>query len=259
MSNIDLRHCDCFDGLKDVRDESIDMILTDMPYGVLNKKNPHAGWDKEMPLPLLWEHFCRVIKPNGAIVLFGQGIFSAKLILSNERLFRYSLVWDKKLITGFLNANRMPLRRHEDILVFYKSLPTYNPQMVRCEPHRRNHSRGNLLRQQTNRCYGDFVAIQTTITDEKYPTSIISIAKNHINGKAYHPTEKPVELLRWLIRTYTNEGETILDPFMGSGSTGVACKKEHRKFVGMEIEQKFYDIAKMRVSSEYEQLKLEFQ
>ena len=254
--NITLLRGDCLEILPTIADCSCDMALVDLPYGCLNKGNKHAAWDKELPLDSLWEQWKRIVKPNGAIVLFGQGMFSAKLMMSQPKMYRYSLVWDKVLKNGFLNANRMPLKQHEDILVFYQKMPVYNPQMIKCEPHKRNHSRGDL-KAQRNRCYGNFVATPTIITDEKYPTSILSIAKSHINGKSYHPTEKPVALLEYLIRTYTNEGDCVLDCTMGSGSTMVACANTSRRGIGIELMQEYYDIAVKRVKDAQAQLKLE--
>ena len=197
---------DCLDIMPSIPDKSIDAIICDPPYAVLNKSNASAKWDNIIPFEPMWAQLERIIKDNGAIVLFGQGLFTAKLILSNSKHYRYSLVWDKKLKSGFLNAKRAPLRQHEDICVFYRKQPIYNPQMVKCEPHRRNHSKGNMEKPTQNRCYGSFVETPTIISDEKYPTSIVSIAKEHITGKSYHPTQKPVGLMSWLIRTYTDVG-----------------------------------------------------
>lgn len=257
IGDIELYNGDCLEILPTIADCSCDMALVDLPYGVLNKKNRHAQWDKELPLDALWEQWKRIVKPNGAIVLFGQGLFSAKLMMSEPKMYRYSLVWDKVLKNGFLNANRMPLKQHEDVLVFYRSMPTYNPQMIKCEPHKRNHSKGNLQTQK-NRCYGHFVATPTIVSDEKYPTSIVSIPKQHINGKSYHPTEKPVALLEYLIKTYTNEGDFVLDCTMGSGSTMVACANTNRRGIGIELMQEYYDIAVKRVNDAQAQLKMEF-
>jgi len=168
--------------------------------GVLNKGNSSAKWDSVIPFDRLWENYERVIKDNGIVVLFGQGMFTADLLMSNKKLWRYNLVWDKVAKTGFLNSKRMQLRQHEDICIFYKSLPTYNPQMVKCEPHKRNHSKGNMLNPQKNSCYGSFVETPTIVSDEKFPTSIISIPKEHETGKFHHPTQKPVLLLEYLIK-----------------------------------------------------------
>lgn len=251
-NDIALYNGDCIEvmsaGGGEIPDKSIDMILCDLPYGVLNKSNPGAKWDCVIPFEKLWEQYKRVIKDNGAIVLFGSGMFTADLMESQRKLWRYNLIWDKVLKTGFLNANRMPLRQHEDICVFYKKLPTYNPQMVKCEPHQRNHGKGSCGKQ-TNNCYGEYTVLPTVISDEKYPTSIISIPKQHDREGDLHPTQKPIELLEWLIRTYTNVGETVLDSCMGSGSTGVACVNTNRKFIGIELDEKYFKIAKERIFS----------
>lgn len=247
---------DCLDVMQDIPNKSIDAIICDLPYQVLNKSNPNAKWDKIIPFEPLWKQYERIIKDNGAIILFAQGMFTAQLMMSNPKLWRYNLVWDKVLKTGFLNANRMPLRQHEDICVFYKLLPIYNPQMKKVPPHKRNHSKGNMATPTQNRCYGKFVETPTIISDEKFPTSIISIPKQHIKGKSYHPTEKPIELLQYLIRTYTNENDVILDNTMGSGSTIVACIKEKRQWIGIEKDEKYFEIAKQRIQEEQSQLTL---
>ena len=250
---IDLIQGDCLEKMQDIKDKSIDMILCDLPYEVLNKGNKHAQWDKMLPLDELWKQYERIIKDNGAIVLFCQGMFTAKLMMSNEKLWRYNLIWDKVAPTGFLNANRMPLRCHEDISVFYKSLPTYNPQMQKCEPHKRNHSKGNLCTPHKNNCYGSIVETPTIISDEKFPKSIITISKEHCNGKFFHPTQKPIALLEYLIKTYTNEKEMVLDNTMGSGSTMVACVNTDRYGIGIELDKNYYEIAKQRVKDAIEE------
>lgn len=173
-------------------------------------------------------------------------------MMSNPKLWRYNLVWDKKnRSTGFLNANRCPLRVHEDIAVFYKSQPTYNPQF---EYGRVNHKR-KVTSGGKNRCYGSFTLTPTKITDEKYPTSIIRMDKEH-DGNYYHPTQKPVNLIRWLVRTFTNEGELVLDNCIGSGTTAVACIKEKRHFLGFEIQKEYFDIARERIRLEQANLTL---
>ena len=247
---------DCLVGMKSIPDKSIDCIICDLPYGVLNRQNKSAQWDNIIPFEPLWEQYERVIKDNGAIVLFAQGMFTAQLMMSNPILWRYNLVWDKVQKNGFLNANKMPLRQHEDICVFYKNLPTYNPQMTKCEPHKRNHSKGNMSKPHKNSCYGNFIEVPTIIADEKYPTSIISISKDHKVGNFFHPTQKPVALLEYLIRTYTNEGDLVLDNCMGSGTTAVACIKEKRHFIGYEITKEYFDIAQERIKQEQSQLTL---
>lgn len=246
MDNIRLIQGDCLDVMKIIPNNSIDMVLCDLPYEVLNKDNKYAQWDKIIPFDRLWEQYERIIKDNGAIVLFGQGMFSAKLMLSNEKLWRYNLIWGKGgRCSGFLNAKRMPLRAHEDILVFYKHLPTYNPQMIKCEPHQRNHSRGKQEHKQTNRCYGEFGKAEDFISDYKYPKSILNFQRPH---PQVHPTQKPVQLLAYLIKTYTNEGELVLDNCMGSGSTMVACIETNRGGIGIELDNGYFKIAQNRVN-----------
>ncbi len=247
-----LHNADCLEAMKSVPDGSVDMILCDPPYEVLNRGNEHAQWDNIIPFEPLWEQYGRIIKPDGAIVLFGQGMFTARLMLSNQDMWRYNLIWDKKRGGGFLNASRMPLRYHEDIIVFYKSMPTYNPQMEEPDGRGANHSRGYGIHKATNRCYGKMSGtdLQQKQNEMKYPRSIIAIPKEH-DGNQVHPTQKPVALMEYLIRTYTNEGDTILDNCMGSGTTGVACANTGRRFIGMELDKYYYDIAKRRISDAY--------
>ena len=237
----------CLTGMERIPDNTVDCVICDLPYGVLNKGNKEAKWDAQIPLGPLWEQYERICKKNAAIILFGQGMFTAKLMMSNPKMWRYNLVWDKNSPTGFLNANRMPLRSHEDICVFYKKLPVYHPQKEKCGIGNRNHSRGNIEQPKTNRCYGKFKEYPSVISDEKYPKSIIHIPKEHSTGKFYHPTQKPVSLLKYLIKTYTNEGDTVLDNCMGSGSTGVACVSTLRNFIGFEKEKKYFDISFKRL------------
>lgn len=249
MNSYTIKQGDCLELMKDIPDKSIDMILCDLPYGATHNK-----WDSVIPTDKLWEQYNRVIKDNGAIVLFAQGLFTHKLVASNMKHFRYSLIWDKVRTTGFLNANRMPLRRHEDILVFYKSLPTYNPQMT--EGGEPSHSRGTKWKdkgkaQDKGLTYGkyDHMDYSTSFDrTQKYPTSIIRVS--NIVQKNLHPTQKPLELCEWLVKTYTNENELVLDNCMGSGSTGVACIKTNRNFIGFELDDKYFNIAKERLEKE---------
>ena len=231
---------DCLELMKDIPDKSVDMILCDLPYGVTQNK-----WDSVIDLEKLWVQYERIIKDNGVIVLTAQDKFSAKLMISNEKIHKYNLIWDKQLTSGFLNANRMPLRVHEDILVFYKKLPTYNPQKVKGKP---NHSKGSMKTDENNN-YGKYGKIDNKdiLGDMKHPKSIISFQKPH-PSKALHPTEKPVGLMEWLIETFTNENELVLDNCMGSGTTGVACKNLNRDFIGMELDEEYFDIATKRIN-----------
>lgn len=241
---IDLKCGDCLELMKDIEDKSIDMILCDLPYGVTNNKK-----DIVIPFDKLWQAYERIIKDNGAIVLFAQGAFYVDLVNSNRKLFRYDLIWNKVLTSGFLNAKRMPLRQHEQIAIFYKKLPTYNPQMSVGNPL---HGKGTAYKTKEikNQNYGKFYATDDLRagSTEKYPTSILTFKKVH-PSVAKHPTEKSVDLLKYLIKTYTNEGDLVLDNCMGSGSTGVACKELNRSFIGYELDKNYYEIAKKRIDN----------
>lgn len=191
----------------------------------------------------------RIIKDNGCIALFGQGLFYVDLVNSNRKLFRYDLVWDKVLTTGFLNAKKMPLRQHEQIAIFYKKLPTYNPQFTEGQPL---HSKGSayMSKELKNENYRKFHATDDVRkgSTEKYPTSILRFAKPH-PSIAKHRTEKSIECLEWLIKTYTKEGNTVLDNCMGAGSCGIACKNTKRRFTGIEKDQRYFSIAEQRIDS----------
>lgn len=238
MEHVKLLQGDCLELLQQIPDGSVDMILCDPPY-----KQTRNKWDKPLDLDALWRQYRRVIKENGAIVLFADGIFLADLMNSCRRLWRYNLVWDKQLTTGFLNANRQPLRRHEYICVFYKKQPVYNPQKVK---GKKNHSKKTTG---TDKCYGRYNVVDNSekLGDMKHPTSIVTFAKPH-PSVAVHETQKPVPLLEWLVRTYTNEGDTVLDNCMGSGSTGVACVNTGRHFIGMEIGAEHFETATNRIT-----------
>lgn len=215
--------------MREIADESIDMIFCDLPYGVTKNK-----WDSVIPPELLWAQYKRIIKPNGAILLFGQDKFTAKMMLSNEKLHRYNIIWRKVLKSGFLNANRMPLREHEDIMVFYKSQPVYNPQMVKGQ---KNHSKGKAKCENAedilnNRVYGAYKVVETT-GDMKHPSSIWEFPKSH-PSVAISSTEKPIELCRYAIRTFTNPGAVVLDNCCGCGSIPIAAKLEGRHYIGMD-------------------------
>ena len=245
MSKLNLFQGDCLVEMKKIPTNSIDMILCDLPYELTN--NPK---DIAIDFNLLWEQYNRVIKDNGCIALFAQGDFYIDLVCSNRKMFRYDLVWDKELITGFLNANRMPLRQHEQIAIFYKSLPTYNTQFTKGQPL---HSRGKAYKNYpiTNNNYNNYSIKDDTRkgSTEKYPTSILRFPKNHPTS-ALHVTEKPIHLLEYLINTYTNEGEYVLDNCMGSGSTGVACINTKRNFVGIELDKQIFKDAENRLFNE---------
>ena len=221
---------DCFKGMSELATGSVDLILVDLPYG-----KTRNTWDEVIPHSRMWHDFWRVLKPNGNIVLFGQGIFSVKLIQSMDRFYRYTITWDKVLPTGFLNSKRMPLRVTEDIHVFYKKAPTYNPQMVVGNPcHKRGTATGKNCKQDglNQHNYGDYVLVETE-GDLKYPQSLWRCQKPH-PSVAIHPTQKPVGLLCKLIETYSNADELVLDCCCGSGSTLVAAKLTGRKYIGFD-------------------------
>ena len=230
---------DCLTGMKRLPDKSIDMILCDLPYGRTKNR-----WDKIIPFNLLWEQYTRIIKDRGAIVLFADGLFMADLMNSNRKMWKYNIVWDKVLTSGFLNANIQPLRVHEEMVVFYKKQPIYNPQKTKGKP---NHSKGKP-KECVNNNYGkfNFVDNNEELGDMKHPTSIWRFQKPH-PSKSLHPTEKPIDLCVDLIKTFTTEGNIVLDNCVGSGSTLVACIKTNRKYIGFEIETKFYDITNKRL------------
>ena len=231
---------DCLASLGHIEDGSVDLILTDLPFGTTQNK-----WDSVIPFDEIWRLFKRVIKPNGAIVLNAQGAFTAKLILSNEAWFKYKIVWEKSKATNFLNAKRQPLRKHEDICVFYANPPTYNIQMRAGEAYDKG-----VRKDQLTGSYGDFQPAHVRSDGGRYPADIVyfKTAESEAERKVWHPTQKPVALCEYLIRTYSNPGDLVLDATMGAGTTGVACANTGREFVGCEIEAAYFDIAKARLA-----------
>lgn len=234
---INLLQGDCLELMKDIPNKSIDMVLCDLPYGTTRCK-----WDSIIPFEPLWEQYNRIIKDNGAIVLFSQMPFTAVLVISNLKMFRYEWIAEKSMATGFLNAKRMPLKCHENICVFYKKLPTYNPQMTKGKPY-------NIKRRDCGAQYlGNFDNIETKNEGTRCPRDVLKdLWKPYCGGKSFHPTQKPVPLLEYLIKTYTNESETVLDNCMGSGSTGVACVNMNRNFIGIELDENYFKIADERI------------
>lgn len=232
--------------MKQIPSGSLDMIACDLPYGVTQNK-----LDIVIPFEPLWNEYKRIIKERGCIALFAQGVFFVELVQSNRKMFRYDLVWDKVLTTGFLNAGRMPLRQHEQIAIFYKKLPEYYPQFTEGKPL---HSKGvsYIEKEHKNNNYGQFHMTDDSRkgSTEKYPTSIIRVPKPH-PSIALHRTEKPVELLKWLILTYTSIGDTVMDNCMGAGGCGVACAEAGRKFIGIEKDPGYFEIAKSRIEEAY--------
>ena len=226
---------DCLEVMQSIPDKSVNMILCDLPYGTTQNK-----WDSVIDLQKLWTEYERIIKDDGAIVLTSQGIFTAKLILSNEKLFKYKITWIKSKSTNFLNAKKQPLRKHEDICIFYKKQPTYNPQMTEGEAYDKG-----IRKDQFTGSYGDFKPKHVKSNGERYPNDIVFYEEQNIDdfvyiktaeseGTVYHPTQKPIELGRYLIKTFTNPGDTVLDNACGSGSFLLSAILENRNFIGIE-------------------------
>lgn len=234
---------ECLEGMKKIKDKSIDMILCDLPYGVTAQNK----WDVILPFEKMWNEYNRVIKDNGAIVLTAVKPFSAMLIMSNPKMYRYDYIWKKNKSTGFLNAKKMPLRQHEEALVFYKKLPTYNPQKTT------GHKPANSYTKHTSdgSNYGSTkIGITGGGQTDRYPTSILDVkVLNNDHPDKFHPTQKPVELFEHFIKTYTNEGETVLDNCMGSGTTAVACLNTGRNYIGFEMDKSYYDLSLERIKS----------
>ena len=229
-------HGDCLVEMDKIPDKSIDMILCDLPYGTTACK-----WDSIIPFEPLWKQYERIIKDNGAIVLTASQPFTSSLIMSNPKLFRYEWIWKKTRPSGSLDCNRRPLKEHENILVFYKKMPVYNPQMKNAE---RVVEKKRVVNKGEYTYCGD-IERQFDNKGMSYPRTIQEF-KNP-NHNSLHPTQKPVELIEYLIKTYTNEGETVLDNCMGSGTTGIGCKNLNRKFIGIENDDNYFNIAKKRI------------
>ncbi len=238
---VELYNGDCLEVMKNIEDKSIDMILADLPYGTTKCK-----WDSVIDLKLLWVQYERIIKDNGAILLFGQLPFDKVLGASNLKLLRYEWIWEKTQATGHLNAKKMPMKSHENILVFYKKLPTYNPQKT--AGHKPVNSYTKYIATQNNtEIYGKMnKEIKGGGETERYPRDILKFKSDKQTCKL-HPTQKPVDLLKYLIKTYTNENEVVLDNSMGSGSTGVACIETNRSFKGIELYKDIFETAKERI------------
>jgi site-specific DNA-methyltransferase (adenine-specific) len=243
MSKIDLRQGDCLELMKDIPDGSIDMILCDLPYGTTACK-----WDVIIPIEPLWEQYKRIVKDSGAIVLFGTEPFSSKLRLSNLKMYRYDIIWEKERPTNIFFMKKQIGKVHENISLFYRKQPSYNPIMV--ERKSNNESKRDLLLYKNNGSKTHkkqtYRYSKTYKDDYRYPRSVIKINRE----KSVHPTQKPVALLEYLIKTYTNESELVLDNCMGSGSTGVACQNLNRNFIGIELDAGYFEIAKKRIEEE---------
>jgi site-specific DNA-methyltransferase (adenine-specific) len=227
---------DCLELLDQIEDNSVDMVMCDMPYGTTD-----CAWDSIIDLDRLWKHYYRVGKENCAFVFTGSQPFTTTLINSNISDFRYELIWEKPQGTNPMSASRMPLKSHENILVFYRRLPTYNPQMEQGSPYKGFQSEKSTI----GEVYGSLKSVHRNNPDgTRYPKSVLRFKQE----KGLHPTQKPVELMEYLIKTFSNEGDTILDNTMGSGSTGVACINTNRKFIGMEEDKAHFMTAQKRLN-----------
>lgn len=244
---IELHKGDCLEIMKKIPDGSIDAIITDPPYGTTACK-----WDSVIDFALMWSELNRIIKPNGAIVLFGSEPFSSALRVSNIKNYKYDWIWEKDKVTGFLNSKKQPLRNFENIIIFYKKQSLYNPQFTKKDPKNiRPLPKEKEFKKRD--VYGKFKDgdFRTQKTDVAYPKQILKFNQEKIGRgiERFHPTQKPIPLMEYLIKTYTNESETVLDFTMGSGTTGVAAKQCNRNFIGIEQDEKYFTIAQNRIQS----------
>ena len=247
-------HGDCLEVMSEIPDKSIDMILCDLPYGTTACK-----WDTIIPFEPLWAQYERVIKDNGAIVLTASQPFTSALVMSNPKMFRYEWIWEKTIASNFLNLRRHPARKHENVLVFYKNIPTYKPRMSEGKPYT-DTARVRSDGKEKDSKYLQFLKGETRKKQidnkgTRYPSSVQKFS-NPNNGNV-HPTQKPVALFEYLIRTYTNEGETVLDNCIGSGTTAIAALNTGRFFIGIEKEEKYVEIARKRIADHQHQQSIE--
>ena len=239
IEDIELWHGDCLELMKDIPDKSVDMILCDLPYGTTDCK-----WDNIIPFDLLWEEYNRITKEASPILLFGTEPFSSYIRMSNVKDFRYDLYWHKTLCSNFTMGKKQPFFKVETISIFYKKSPTYNPIMRKGKPYEVKESHIEQKGMQQKYHFAKKADIKNKGT--RYPDNLLEF--NSLGSGKLHPTQKPVPLCEYLIKTYTNEGETVLDNCMGSGTTGVACKNLNRKFIGIELDGAYYEIAKNRIN-----------
>lgn len=235
---------DSLDIMSKMPDNSIDMLLVDLPYGITQNK-----WDSVIPLEGLWKEYNRIVKDNGAMVFTASGLFTAQLMLSNPKNYKYKIVWEKSKPTNFLNAKIQPLRKHEDIVVFYRKQPTYNPQMTKGKAYNKG-----VRKNQLTGSYGKFNPVLCESNGDRYPVDVIYFKTAESEGKVIHPTQKPVELARYLIRTYSNIGDIVLDNTCGSGSFLVAALLEDRNFIGIEKNIDYVEFSKNRILKTYENM-----
>jgi len=242
MSKIELYNEDCLIGMNKIQDKSIDLIFTDLPFGTTS-----CTWDRQLPLNQLWSQYSRIIKDNGVILLFGTGVFFAELVLSNRQMFKYDLVWEKERPVNIFFMKKKFGIVHEHIAVFYNGTCKYFPKMEK----RKFRSIGMFGSEKESKTHKNQVYKYSNDYDKTktYPRSVLEFNRDCLKEETFHVTQKPIALLEYLIRTYTEENDVVLDSCMGSGSTGVACKKSKRNFIGFEIEKEFFDIAKKRIKN----------
>lgn len=233
-----VKNMDCIEGMKMIPDHSIDMILCDLPYGTTQCK-----WDTVIPFDCLWEQYNRIIKKNSIIALTAAQPFTSLLVSSNIKNFKYSWIWEKSKATGFLNAKKRPLVAHEDILIFSNGTPRYFPQMVEGEPY----MKGRILRKVD--VYGSQRETLAKSDGQRYPRTVQYFKTAESEGKTIHPTQKPVALFEYLIKTYTNEGDIVLDNCMGSGTTAIACMNSGRNYIGFEKDTKYFEQIQSRINN----------
>lgn len=238
INNYELYHGDCLDIMPLIPDKSVQLILADLPYGTTACK-----WDNIIPFEPLWEQYKRIIKENGAIVLFGSQPFTSVLVMSNPKLFKYEWIWEKSKASNFLLARKQPLKAHENILVFANGTPNYYPQKTQGKPYNKGIEKRTKIEAVGKIGNGNLIINES---GDRNPRSVIYFRTAESEGK-FHPTQKPVALLEYLINTYTNENNLVLDNTMGSGSTGVACVNTNRRFIGIEKEKQYFDIAQKRI------------
>lgn len=238
MSDFQLMQGNCLELMRNIADASVDMVLADLPYGTTQ-----CAWDVVIPFAPLWEQYLRIAKPGAAIVLCAAQPFASLVVASNTADYRYEWIWEKGNATGFLNAKRQPLRAHESAQVFYRRQPTYNPQMT--TGHQRRTSKRKTV---NSECYGKALSLTEYDSTERYPRSVQFFSSDKQKAN-YHPTQKPIAWMEFLIKTYTNEGDAVLDNTMGSGTTGVACINTGRKFIGIEMDNKYFQVAKARIEA----------
>jgi site-specific DNA-methyltransferase (adenine-specific) len=239
---IELIRGDCLEEMKKIPDGSIDLVLTDPPYGTTACK-----WDTVIPFEPMWEQLKRVIKPNGAIVLFGSQPFTSALVMSNVKMFKYEWIWEAHKGKNPMLAKIQPMKIHESVLVFGEGKIIYNPQMTSGKPYKQ---RGEHNKLKSHNIYAAGRAVgyaKDFDSSKRYPVTKLYFSNHNQKGNSFHPTQKPVALMEYLIKTYTNDDETVLDFTMGSGTTGVACKNLNRNFIGIELDKEYYEIAKERI------------